>query len=116
MCALLGVSRSGYYKWLTRRAAGVSAREQRHQELLVKIRQFHADSQGVNGAPRITADLRADGEVVSTKTVAKLMRNNQIRGISPRPWQPVTTIPDQAPHTIPDRVERRFDRGALNVV
>lgn len=116
MCALLGVSRSGYYKWLTRRAAGVSAREQRHQELLVKIRQFHADSQGVNGAPRITAELRADGEVVSTKTVAKLMRNNQIRGISPRPWQPVTTIPDQAPHTIPDRVERRFDRGALNVV
>ena len=116
MCELLGVSRSGYYKWAARRAAGPSARDQRHQELLVKIRQFHADSEGVNGAPRITADLRADGEVVSTKTVAKLRRNNQIRGISPRPWQPVTTIPDQVPHTIPDRVGRRFDRGALNVV
>lgn len=116
MCDLLGVSRSGYYKWVQRQAAGPCARQQRREELLVKIRQFHADSEGVNGAPRITADLREDGEVVSTKTVAKIMRDNQIRGISPRPWTPVTTIPDQVPHTIPDRVGRVFDRGALNLV
>ena len=116
MCQLLGVSRSGFYKWRDRQAAGPSARARRNEGLLVKIRQFHADSEGVNGAPRITADLREDGEVVSGKTVAKLMRKNQIRGISPRPWRPVTTLPDQVPHTIPDLVERRFDRGVLNVV
>ncbi len=116
MCDLLGVSRSGYYKWVVRQGAGPSPREQRHEDLLVKIRQFHTDSDGVNGAPRITADLRDDGEVVSQKTVAKLMRRGEIRGISPRPWRPVTTLPDQVPHTIPDRVERRFDRGALNLV
>jgi putative transposase len=116
MCELLGVSRSGYYKWADRQAAGPSARARRHKDLLGKIRQSHADSEGVNGAPRITADLREDGEVVSTKTVAKLMRNNEIRGISPRPWRPVTTLPDQVPHTIPDLVGRSFDRGALNMV
>jgi transposase InsO family protein len=116
MCELLQVSRSGYYKWVDRQAAGPSARERRHEELVVKIRQFHADSDGVNGAPRITADLRQDGEVISCKTVAKLMRKEEIRGISPRPWRPVTTLPDQVPHTIPDLVGRRFDRGALNVV
>ncbi len=44
------------------------------------------------------------------------MRETEIRGISPRPWRPVTTIADQTPHAIPDLVERRFDRGALNVV
>ena len=44
------------------------------------------------------------------------MRVNEIRGISPRPWRPVTTIADVNPHTIPDLVERRFDRGVLNVV
>ena len=44
------------------------------------------------------------------------MRVNGIRGISPRPWTPVTTIVDAAPHGIPDLVERHFDRGALNVV
>lgn len=40
-------------------------------------------SGGVNGAPRILADLREAGEVVSRKTVAKLTRDNNIRGISP---------------------------------
>jgi putative transposase len=71
---------------------------------------------GVNGAPRILADLRDAGEVVSRKTVAKLMRSNAIRGISPRPWRPVTTIADATPHTIPDLVQRQFDRGELNRV
>ena len=116
MCDLLGVSRSGYYKWVDRQGVRPSSRAQRNEGLLVKIRKFHADSDGVNGAPRITADLREDGEVVSRKTVAKLMRQGEIRGISPRPWRPVTTLPDQVPHTIPDRVGRRFDRGALNLV
>lgn len=116
MCELLEVSRSGYYQWVDRQAAGPSTRARRHEDLLVKIRQFHADSDGVNGAPRITADLREDGEVVSKKTVAKLMRDHEIRGISPRPWRPVTTLPGQVAHTIPDRVGRVFDRGALNVV
>ena len=82
----------------------------------MKIKVAHDASDAVNGSPRIVADLREAGEVVSRKTVAKLMRENGIRGISPRPWQPVTTIADTSAHTIPDLVERRFDQGALNVV
>lgn len=54
--------------------------------------------------------------MVSRKTVAKLMRENGIYGISPRGWVPVTTIVDPAPDTIPDLVQRRFDRGGLNQV
>ena len=116
MCELLGVSRSGYYKWAARQVAGPTDRQQRRERLRIKIHQFHTDSDGVNGAPRITADLRADGEIVSCKTVAGIMRADGIAGISPRPWTPATTLPDQVPHTIPDRVGRRFDQGALNVV
>jgi len=80
---------------------------------LVKIKVAHQASDGVNGAPRITADLREAGEVVSVKTVAKIMRGNEIRGISPRPWRPVTTIPDTATHHLPDLVEGCFDQGYL---
>lgn len=116
MVELLGVSRSGYYAWVARRGGGGSARSRRHGELTAKIKAAHVASEGVNGAPRITADLREAGEVVSVKTVAKLMRTHGIRGISPRPWRPVTTITDAAPHAIPDLVERRFDQGRLNVV
>ena len=116
MVDLLGVSRSGYYAWAGRLDADPGPRAARLADLTVKIKVAHDASDGVNGAPRILADLREAGEVVSRKTVAKLMRDNEIRGISPRPWQPVTTIPGANPHTIPDLVERRFDRGALNVV
>lgn len=116
MVDLLEVSRSGYYAWVARKETEPGQRAARRADLTVKIKVAHDASDGVNGAPRITADLREAGEVVSRKTVAKLMRDNDIRGISPRPWQPVTTIADANPHTILDLVERRFDRGTLNVV
>lgn len=116
MCDLLGVSRSGYYDWATRQAAGPGPRQQRRLELADKVMAEHARSDGVYGAPRITAELREQGVAVTRKTVAKLMRANGIQGISPRGWRPVTTIVDPTPHTIPDLVGRRFDRGELNAV
>ena len=96
------MSRSGYYAWAARQHGPPSPRARRQQELLVKIRAAHQASDHVNGAPRILADLRDDGEVVSRKTVAKLMRANDIRGISPRPWRPLTTLTDPAAGDIPD--------------
>ncbi len=116
MADLLGVSRSGYYAWTARQEADPGPRAARRSGLLSKIRDFHRTSDGVNGAPRILADLRDAGELVSRKTVAKIMRDNNIRGISPRPWRPVTTIADAKPHTIPDLVGRWFDQGELNRV
>jgi putative transposase len=117
MVDLLEVSRSGYYAWANRQARDeLGPRAARRADLLVKIKVAHDASDGVNGAPRILADLREAGEVISGKTVAKLMREGGIRGISPRPWQPVTTIADANPHAIPDLVGRRFDCGVLNTV
>ena len=81
-----------------------------------KIISFHEASDRVYGAPRIQADLRDDGETVSRKTVAKLMRSNGIVGISPRGFAPVTTVPGPAGAVLPDLVERWFDRGELDRV
>lgn len=94
---LLGVSRSGYYAWVTRQRAGPGPREARRADLVVKIRVAHDALDGVNGAPRITAGLREAGEVISVKTTAKLMRQNEVREISPLPWRPVTTTIDPNP-------------------
>ncbi len=68
---------------------------------------------GVNGAPRITADLREDGEVVSQQDGRQAhARPTGLRGISPRPVAAGDhDLPDQVPHTIPDLVGRVFDRG-----
>jgi putative transposase len=116
MVDLLGVARAAYYQWTRRVAAGPSVATTRRAELTGKILGFHDKSNGVYGAPRILADLRAAGEVVSVKTVAKLMRGAGVAGISPATWHPVTTTSDGAVHTIPDLVGRVFDRGALDRV
>ncbi len=83
MARLLEVSRSGYYDWAQRQAAGPSPAQQRRTDLTAKIVKHHADSDQVYGSPRILADLREAGEQVSAKTVAKLMRQAGIAGISP---------------------------------
>ena len=116
MAVLLGVSRSGYYAWARREATGPSVARRRRERLTVKIAKFHADSDHVYGSPRILADLREDGQKVSGKTVAKLMRHAEIVGISPRRFTPVTTVagPDRVP--VPDLVRRVFDRGRLDAV
>jgi putative transposase len=116
MADLLTVSRSGYYAWKKREQAGPSPAQQRRQQLTTKIIDCHEASDQVYGSPRILADLRDDGEQVSRKTVAKLMRSNGIVGISPRGWTPTTTLPDLGATSIPDLVERRFDQGDLNRV
>jgi transposase InsO family protein len=118
MARLLGVSRSGFYDWSHRQATGPSAAQQRRADLTTKIRQFHDESDGTYGSPRILADLREAGETVSGKTVAKLMKAAGIAGISPRTnaFVPVTTLPGPDPHALPDLVKRRFDPGALNRV
>lgn len=113
MCQLLEVSRAAYYAWVDRPP---SAREVRAQALAERIVALHADSDGVYGSPRVLADLRAEGEVVSGKTVAKVMLSKGIRGCAPRRWR-VTTLPDPDPSNITqDRVKRHFDQGRLDAV
>jgi len=117
MARLLGVSPSGYYAHVKRCAATVlTPRRQRHADLEVKITQAHKDSDGTYGSPRITAELRDQGEVVSAKTVAKVMAGIGLEGISPRTFKVRTTIVDPAASFPPDLVDRRFDQGRLDVV
>lgn len=115
MTRLLGVSRSGFYDWRSRVARPPGPRVARREELAAAVVAAHQASEGVNGAPRITADLHAAGVAVNRKTVAAIMAALRIQGVSPRPWK-VTTIPDQAAAPRPDLVERTFDTGRLDAV
>lgn len=116
MCELLEVSRSGYYKWRKSVDRGPTPAQQRRAELDAKVAEFHAASDGVYGAPRILADLRADGEKVSRKTVAASLRRQGLAGISPRRFVPATTLIDLGAPVPKDLVGRRFDTGRLNRV
>ena len=104
MCHVLGVSRAGYYAWLTR---PLSAHAERDAELVGAIRDSHANSDGVYGALRIHADLQADGVRVGKKRVARLMRAAGIIGVSRRRGPTTTTRAPGAPKG-PDLVQREF--------
>ena len=79
MCALYGVSRSGYYKWRHRKP---SARDKEDAQLLDEVREIHKRSRGTYGSPRVHAELRERGKCIGRKRVARLMRIEGIRGRS----------------------------------
>jgi transposase InsO family protein len=116
MCELLGVSRSGFYKWRKSCNAGPTPAQQRRAALDAKVAASHNDSDGVYGTPRIQADLRDAGESVSRKTVATSLRRQGLAGISPRQFAPATTVVDLNAAVPEDLVKRRFDVGELDRV
>lgn len=117
MARLLKVSTSGYYQHVKRGAAThLTPRQQRRADLTVKILDVHADSEGTYGSPRITGELRERGEVVNHKTVAKIMAEIGIEGISPRTFKVRTTVADPAASFPPDLVSRVFDQGRPDAV
>ncbi|MGW4126526.1 IS3 family transposase [Nocardia sp. NPDC004711] len=117
MARLLGVSTSGYYEHAKRCAATVlTPRQQRRADLEVKITDIHAEFDGTYGSPRITAELRERGEIVTRKTVAKIMAGLGVEGISPRTFKVKTTVVDPKASFPPDLVVRDFDRGRIDAV
>ncbi|WP_143022996.1 IS3 family transposase [Lentzea jiangxiensis] len=64
----------------------------------------------------MTAELRDQGEVVSAKTVTKVMAGIGSEGISPRTFKVSTTTADPSASFPPDLVEREFDQRRLNAV
>lgn len=85
MAQLLGVSRSGYYAWVKRQDAPLEPRAVRRADLTVKIKAAHDASDGVNGAPRILADLREAGEVVSPRRWPRSCGRTISAGSAPGP-------------------------------
>ena len=88
MARVLKVSASGYYAWRSRPA---SARTAADADLTRHIRTIHAGSHGTYGAPRVHAELKADGLSVGRKRIARLMRAAGIAGVSRRRSAPITT-------------------------
>jgi putative transposase len=110
MCRVLGVSPGGFY---ARRKRPPSARARADAELSARIAEIHRRSRQTYGAPRIHAELKAQGIGVSCKRVARLMRAASLRGVSRRQWI-TTTVRDRSSRPAPDLVERNFSAPAPN--
>jgi transposase InsO family protein len=111
MCEVLQVSRSGYYAWVDRPA---SARLERQEQLIEHIRQSHQESEGTYGSPRIREDLVEQGIDVCVNTVAKLMKQADIRSIMHRQFVVHTTDSNHDQPVAPNILDREFQAELPN--
>jgi len=110
MCQALRVSRSGYYDWQNR---GQSQRDLSNEVLLEQIEKTYRESRGTYGSPRITAELRANGDSCGNKRVARLMRINGIAAKTKRRFK-VTTDSGHNQPVAANLVNRKFEAEKAN--
>lgn len=91
MLKFLGVSRSGYRAFLSRK---VSPTRQRKATVKKQIQHIYDDSNQNYGAPKITRELHKSGVCISQRTVGKYMREMGIKAQWVKPWTTTTRNSD----------------------
>ena len=104
MCAVLEISRSGYYKWTNSR---VSATKQRRADLLDCIVDIFEHSQARYGHRRVHQQLKRDGYYCNRKTVEKLMREHGIKPKRKRKYKSTTDSKHNLP-VVDNALKRKF--------
>jgi putative transposase len=109
-CALLEVSVSWFYKWISRTPTPT---ERRRAEVDTAVAAAFTKARGLHGSPRLHADLREAGWQVSQKTVADSMRRQGLiaRRIKRRNG---LTRQDKTAPTFPDLLRRDFTASTPN--
>lgn len=111
-CALLDVSRSGYYAWCRR---GESRRAVTNRVLVGAITRVHHTMDRTYGSPRMQQELVSLGFRCGRHRVARLMQAHGIRAKQARRFR-VTTDSRHGFGIAPNRLERRFRVAAPNRV
>ena len=110
MCKVLEVSPSGYYAW---RKRPQSATAKRRGRLTVIIKAIHKESRQNYGSPRVFKELQARGEPCNVKTVARIMRENDIMAKRRRKFK-VTTDSNHRLPVAENLLDRQFTVAAPN--
>lgn len=111
MARVLGVSRSGFYRWCQSR--GPSPRAKARAALDARVKALFDAHKGRYGAPRITAELREQGEGCDEKTVASSLRRQGLVARAGRRFKATTN----SKHGLPvaeNLLEQDFEAAAPN--
>ena len=106
LCEALEVARSGYYAWLSGQE---TARAIGNQILTEQIQQVYKAKRGNYGSPRITEELRRQGQRCNHKRVERLMRREGLKGRTGQRRRMRTTNSD---HDLPIAPNRLLGRPA----
>ena len=116
-CQWLGLSESWFYKWLQRAGHldGLHTdTDRRRAEVDTAVAVAFQAARGLHGSPRLWADLREAGWVLSEKTVAESMRRQGLVARTIRRRNGLTRQDKTAPK-FPDLVKRDFTADAPNL-
>lgn len=111
-CALLDVSRSGYYAW---RRRAPSARALVNQQLVAEMQRIHQEVDRSYGSPRMQRELVGRDLPCGRHRVARLMQAHGIRAKQARRFR-VTTDSRHRFAIAPNRLDRVFTAAAPNRV
>ena len=114
MCKILGVSKSGYYRWLSRQSAPLTEKEQKDLTLSKKIFQVFVENFGTYGSPSIYEELKDAGYSISQKKIANMMREMNLRATIPKVYQTSTKSSNESDY--PNVVNRNFNVTSINSV
>ena len=105
MAEVFNVTRSGFYAWAQREPSSTAARQ---AGLVEQIRQVHEESFFTYGSPRVHAELEEKGIAVCVNTVAKLMKQQEIRSVMHQKFVPQTTDSNHDLPVAPNRLDQDF--------
>lgn len=105
MCAVLQVSRSGYYKWKT---AKPSQQELRKASVQERIRYHFEDHKKRYGSPKITRLLHNEGHTVTERTVSVYMSEMKLRSVVSKKFRVTTTDSDHDNPIEPNHLNQKF--------
>lgn len=111
ICETLGVSRSGFYAWLTR---SPSKRAQRDEVLSGEVRKSFLDSDRTYGARRVWHDMLAAGLSCGLHAIERLMRLNCLRARPRRRRMPADTGVRPTAELPANILDRQFSALAPN--
>ena len=113
MCAVLHVSRGGFYAWQRRET---SARTQANQRLIERMRVLHQQTREAYGARKMWQLLTREGLVCGRHRVARLRRLAGIVALRRKRYIRTVQVRQHETPAIPNRLNQQFAVSAKNRV
>ena len=104
LCAVMQVTRSGYYSWRTR---GKSARQHEYEKLIPVVQEAHRISKGTYGTRRISDEVKAVGASCGREKAKTLMKLADVTARQKRKFKVTTDSKHNLP-VAPNLLNREF--------
>ena len=113
MAKVLGISRSGYYKYTLK---GESKRSQENAKLSKEIKEIFHDSAETYGSPRVMAELHDRGYQCGINRVSRLMNEMNLVSCRHKKFKVMTTDSNHDLAVSPNLLKRNFSIDKPNKV